>query len=234
MSLQLYLSWPLADVFGTFLLTFQNIQVCFWCCMYAWVLVKRNGAAYCAVSFWNISVYIYIDFGGAARACAPPIIEKRPCIYHSLYHLSPNILVFPPNTFDKSTPVCLCKHLIIYFAFYLECLKNSSRRCLSSSLLLSPKLITLDEGEWLWAPTLQDGLGNALQKGLHTSWITLMINLCGFCICPKSPNSFCASVDCLTNSSVSLDFRIAQLARIFLSLQILCSDDLCDDGLVLL
>jgi len=36
----------------------------------------------------------------------PPIIEKRPCIYHFLPPFAPpNTLVCPPNIFDKSAPV---------------------------------------------------------------------------------------------------------------------------------
>src|SRR6218665_327782 len=36
----------------------------------------------------------------------PPIIENRPCIYHFLPSFCPpNILVCPPNIFDKFTPV---------------------------------------------------------------------------------------------------------------------------------
>src|SRR6218665_739895 len=38
---------------------------------------------------------------GGQRGHVPPIIEKRPCIYHFL----PNILVCPSNIFDKSTPL---------------------------------------------------------------------------------------------------------------------------------
>ena len=42
---------------------------------------------------------------GSARAHAP-MIEKLPCIYHFLPPFDPpNILVCPPNIFDKSTPV---------------------------------------------------------------------------------------------------------------------------------
>src|SRR6218665_582634 len=41
---------------------------------------------------------IGVDLGGSPGTC-PPIIEKRPCIYHFLPHFSPrpNILVCPPN-----------------------------------------------------------------------------------------------------------------------------------------
>src|SRR6218665_1339417 len=47
---------------------------------------------------------IGVDFGGQPGH-VPPIIEKRPCIYHFFYHLSPNILFCSPNIFDKSMPV---------------------------------------------------------------------------------------------------------------------------------
>src|SRR6218665_1667559 len=47
------------------------------------------------------------DFGGIPGTF-PPIIEKRPCIYHFLPPFSPNILVCPNNIFDKSTPVFYC------------------------------------------------------------------------------------------------------------------------------
>ena len=46
---------------------------------------------------------IGVDLGGAARARAP-IIEK-PHTFITFYHLSPNILVCPPNICEKSTPV---------------------------------------------------------------------------------------------------------------------------------
>ena len=47
---------------------------------------------------------IGVDFG-RQPGHGPPIVEKRPCTHH-FYHLLPlNILVCPPNTFDKSTPV---------------------------------------------------------------------------------------------------------------------------------
>src|SRR6218665_2708784 len=47
---------------------------------------------------------IGVDLGDSPGTC-PPIIEKRPCIYHFLPPFSSNILVCPPNIFDKSTPV---------------------------------------------------------------------------------------------------------------------------------
>src|SRR6218665_441903 len=49
---------------------------------------------------------IGVDFGGSLSTC-PPIIEKRPCIYHFLPPFAPNILVCPPNIFGKSTPVAV-------------------------------------------------------------------------------------------------------------------------------
>ena len=35
----------------------------------------------------------------------PPITEKCPCIYHFVPPSAPYILVYPPNSFDKSMPV---------------------------------------------------------------------------------------------------------------------------------
>src|SRR6218665_1851246 len=65
-------------------------------------------------------IFIGVDLGGSPGTC-PPIIEKRPCIYH-FYHLSPSILVFPPNIFDKSTPVLI---FIFYFDIYLKLLVST-------------------------------------------------------------------------------------------------------------
>ena len=46
--------------------------------------------------------------GGVSPGTCLPIIEKRSCIYHFLPPFaSPDILVCPPNIFDKSTPVGL-------------------------------------------------------------------------------------------------------------------------------
>src|SRR6218665_1464310 len=52
------------------------------------------------------SIRIGIDLVAARHV--PPIIEKRPCIYHFLPPSAPpNILVCPPNIFGKSTPVSM-------------------------------------------------------------------------------------------------------------------------------
>ena len=62
--------------------------------------------------------YIGIDFGGAERARAPNNWET-PIHLSLFYHLpSPNILVFPPNIFDKSTPV------VGYVLYYYNGLNN--------------------------------------------------------------------------------------------------------------
>ena len=66
----------------------------------------RMGPRSFAVSgptLWNSLPVRGVDFG-AARARASLIIEKRPCIYYFLRPF-PHNLVYPPNIFEKSTPV---------------------------------------------------------------------------------------------------------------------------------
>src|SRR6218665_1163601 len=49
---------------------------------------------------------IGVDLGGGQPGHVPPIIEKRPGIYHFLpCTFSPIFWFCPPNIFDKSTPV---------------------------------------------------------------------------------------------------------------------------------
>jgi len=51
------------------------------------------------------SYLLGVDFRVGSPGMCPPIIEKRPCICHFLPPCAPpNILVCPPNIFDKSTP----------------------------------------------------------------------------------------------------------------------------------
>src|SRR6218665_3931979 len=43
----------------------------------------------CTLPLHGGALHIGVDFGGAARARAPPIIEKCPCIYHLLPPFAP-------------------------------------------------------------------------------------------------------------------------------------------------
>jgi|SRR6218665_1099568 len=57
---------------------------------------------------FQVKLCIGVDFGGSPGTCLQ-IIEKQSCIFHfSSPFASPNILVCPPNSFDKTTPVKRC------------------------------------------------------------------------------------------------------------------------------
>src|SRR6218665_3755915 len=69
------------------------------------------------INGWPLSIRTDLHFAWLPLSCrrrlmggspgrGPPIMEKRPCIYHFLPPFPcPNILVCPPNIFDTSTPV---------------------------------------------------------------------------------------------------------------------------------
>ena len=73
---------------------------------------------------------IGVDSEGSPGTC-PLIIEKRSCIYHFLPPFPSNILVCPPNIFDKSTPVrwCICS-----FIHYGDLYSTYSRLLYSEAL----------------------------------------------------------------------------------------------------
>ena len=61
---------------------------------------RRQQNPWCKLCIATIGVNL-----GGQPGHMPPIIEKRRCIYHFFTTLPPNILVCPPNIFDKSAPV---------------------------------------------------------------------------------------------------------------------------------
>src|SRR6218665_3086471 len=72
----------------------------------------------------RMRLYIGAELAGAA----PPIIEKRLSIYHFYHLLPPNILICPPNIFDKSTPLMrhnLRRQLIVLLPLPHPCLPFS-------------------------------------------------------------------------------------------------------------
>src|SRR6218665_4074403 len=89
-----------------------------------------------------LALTIGVDLG-VQPGHVPPIIEKRPCIYHILPPF-PNNLVRPPNIFEKSTPLALttppCRmkdHVDFGWArLYVYGLLSMNRRRKSQSLPL--------------------------------------------------------------------------------------------------
>ena len=123
---------------------------------------------------------IGVNFG-AARARAP-IIEKRPCIYHFLPPFPPNILVRPPNIFDKSTPVIplnmevsslqeLVPWVIRSFALPLSITVSNDDRI--RTLRITGRLLQVPTID-LWATLWRSAARPPSTKDNNEYWLTLM------------------------------------------------------------
>src|SRR6218665_3307815 len=79
---------------------------------------------------WFYTIHVGADFGGGGSPDTCPQLLRNTHAFITCYHLSPNILVFPHNIFDKSTSLVYfsgsnadilttLNHFMLWFVYFL-------------------------------------------------------------------------------------------------------------------